>query len=101
MVIGAGGKMAKVAKAESKMATRLPSTGLKMAKTANYTEMGDTSDTLDRIDTLVSGAGWRDSWRRRQAARGQGDQGDHGRRQGDHAFAQYRREGDQGAHVDG
>jgi len=34
MSIAAGGKMAKVARVESKMATRVPSTGLKMAKMA-------------------------------------------------------------------
>jgi hypothetical protein len=45
----AGGKVAKV---ESKMATRLPSTGLKMAKMANLMVMGDTSDTLDRSVTF-------------------------------------------------
>jgi hypothetical protein len=54
MVIVAGGKVAKMATAESKMATRVPSTGLKMAKMANHMEMGDTSDTLDGIDTLLS-----------------------------------------------
>jgi hypothetical protein len=41
------------------MATRLPSTGLKMAKMANHMEMGDTCDTLDRIDDLASDAGRR------------------------------------------
>ena len=35
----------------SKMATRLPSTGVKMAKMATYMEMGDTSDSNDRVDT--------------------------------------------------
>jgi hypothetical protein len=53
------GKVAKGAREGSKMATRLPSTGLKMAKMANHMEMGDTCDTLDRIDDLASDAGRR------------------------------------------
>jgi hypothetical protein len=44
-------KMAKVVRVGSKMATRVPSTGLKMAKMANLMEMGDTSDTLDTLDS--------------------------------------------------
>jgi hypothetical protein len=45
--------VAKVARVGSKVATRVPSTGLKMAKMANLMEMGDTSDTLDRSVTLA------------------------------------------------
>ena len=43
----------------SKVATRLPSTGLKRAKMANYMEMGDTSDSYDTCDTLLSVAAGR------------------------------------------
>jgi hypothetical protein len=52
-----GGKVAKVARVGSKVATRLPSTGLKMAKMANLMQMGDTCDRHDTLDTLLSGAG--------------------------------------------
>jgi len=52
-----GSKVAKVVRVGSKVATCLPSTGLKMAKMATYMEMGDTCDTLDGIDTWLSGAG--------------------------------------------
>jgi hypothetical protein len=45
--------MAKVARVGSKVATRLPSTGVKAAKMANHMEIGDTSDTLDSIDILL------------------------------------------------
>ena len=47
-----------MATGRSKMATRLPSTGLKMAKMANHTENGDT---CDRCDTFGAVAGW--PWR--------------------------------------
>ena len=70
MVIGAGGKVAKVAKAGSKVATRLPSTGLKMAKMANRMETGDTCDTLYRNDGLPRDAGRPCGWRRRQGCTG-------------------------------
>ena len=56
---GPASKVAKGARAGSKVATRLPCTGLKMAKMANLMEMGDTSDGCDRVDTLLSGAGRR------------------------------------------
>ena len=46
-------KGAKGARARGKMATRLPSTGVKAAKMANHMEIGDTSDTLDSIDILL------------------------------------------------
>ena len=48
-----------MAKVGSKVATRVPSTGLKMAKRANLMQTGDTCDTNDTLDTLLSGAGWR------------------------------------------
>jgi hypothetical protein len=58
--------MAKWARVGSKVATRLPSTGLKMAKMANLMQMGDTCDTLDSIDTFRSRAGRRGGWLWRQ-----------------------------------
>jgi hypothetical protein len=63
--------VAKVATPMGKVATRVPSTGLKMAKLANLREMGDTLDTLDTLDTQAGGGrvpgalGWmvRGCWR--------------------------------------
>ena len=52
-----GGKMIMVIMLEGKVIRRLPSTGAKVVKMLTYMEMGDTCDTLDRIDTWVSGAG--------------------------------------------
>jgi hypothetical protein len=49
--------VAKVAKVRSKMATRLPSTGLKMAKMANLMVMSDTFDRYDTMDSVLSSAG--------------------------------------------
>ena len=49
---GGQGKVAKMATMGSKMATRLPSTGLKMPKMATLMENGDTCDRCDTLDTL-------------------------------------------------
>ena len=43
--------MAKMSMGRGKVATRLPSTGLKMAKMATLMENGDTYDICDTIDT--------------------------------------------------
>ena len=52
------------------MATRLPRSGLKMAKMANLMVMGDSCDRRDTLDTWLSGAGWRGAWRRWQGCTG-------------------------------
>jgi hypothetical protein len=45
-------KVAKVSREGSKVATRVPSTGVKRAKGANLMVMGDTCDSNDTLDTL-------------------------------------------------
>ena len=61
----------------SKVATRLPSTGVKVAKMANHMEVGDTFDKYDTRDTLLNGAVWRGGGCGVVARRKQGDHDDH------------------------
>jgi hypothetical protein len=90
--------MAKVVTPGGKVATRLPSTGVKAAKGANHMENGAAFAAFANLLVMLgSGAGGAGGG----AARGQDDHGDHAGGQGDHAFAQYWRQGDQDAHVDG
>ena len=53
--VSAGGKMANMARVGSKVARRLPSTGVKAANMATLQDNADTCDTLDICDTF---AGW-------------------------------------------
>jgi hypothetical protein len=62
--------VAKVAKVRSKMATRLPSTGVKGAKMAKLMGYSAAFAALDGIDTFRSGAGERGGWRRRRGCTG-------------------------------
>jgi hypothetical protein len=58
--------VAKVARAGSKVATRLPSTGAKGAKGANlmgYSAAFAVFAVFAGLDTLLSGAGRRGGWR--------------------------------------
>ena len=65
-----GGKVAKVVRVGSKVATHLPSTGVKGAKGANLMGNSAAFAVFAGLDTLLSGAERRGGWRQGQGCTG-------------------------------